>query len=328
MKILCTLPMDPAGLALLDPAIEVVVAPEPDAETLYKMIGDADFLVVRNQLPADLFERPNRLLGVIRHGVGIDLIPVDSATVQAIPVANVPGSNARSVAEYCVGSFLSFARGIDHMGALLRSAGWGLARAQSAKAGELGGKTVGIIGLGAIGTSLAKICKYGFDMRILGFQRNPKNMPDFVESVDLDTLFSMSDFVSLNCPLTPETRHLVTADRLRRMKPNAVIVNAARGPVIDEQALLTALRENWIRGAALDVFSKQPLAADHPLLSLENVLLTPHVAGLTTESSQAMGVGTARQIMQLMAGERPEHLVNTEVWDRYLVRLSALEECR
>jgi D-3-phosphoglycerate dehydrogenase / 2-oxoglutarate reductase len=328
MKVLCTLAMDPAGLALLDEAVEVVVAPDPGAETLYSMIGDADFLVVRNQLPQDLFERPNRLLGVIRHGVGVDIIPVGSATAHAIPVANVPGSNARAVAEYCVGCFLSFARGIDNMGTLLRSAGWNHARAQSAKAGELGGKTAGIIGVGAIGASLANLCRNGFGMRVLGFQRNPATMPDFVESVDLDTLFATSDFVSLNCPLTSETRHLVNAERLRRMKPTAIIVNAGRGALIDEQALLTALRENWIRGAALDVFSSQPLAVDHPLLKLDNALLTPHVAGLTTESSRAMGTGTARQIRQLMAGERPEHLVNPEVWDRYLARRRALEERR
>lgn len=326
MKILCTLPMDPAGLALLDSTVEVVVAPDASAETLYKMIGDADFLIVRNQLPADLFERPNHLLGVIRHGVGIDLIPVESATAHAIPVANVPGSNAQAVAEYCISSFLSFARPIGRMDTVLRSAGWAPARAHTANATELAGKTAGIVGLGAIGASLARMCKHGFGMRVLGFQRNPKNMPDFVEPVDLDTLFSTSDFVSLNCPLTPETRHLLNADRLRRMKPSAVIVNAARGPVIDEQALVVALREHWIRGAALDVFSNQPLAADHPLLKLDNVLLTPHVAGLTAEGSRAMGIGTARQILQLMAGEPPEHLVNTEVWDRYLARRRALEE--
>jgi D-3-phosphoglycerate dehydrogenase len=108
------------------------------------------------------------------------------------------------------------------------------------------------------------------------------------------------------------------------MKPSAVIVNAARGPVIDEQALLVALREGWIRGAAIDVFSNQPIAADHSLLQLDNVLLTPHVAGLTAEGSRAMGIGTARQIVQLMSGERPEHMVNPEVWDRYLVRRRAL----
>lgn len=324
MKVLCTLPMDPAGVALFDATVEVVIAADAKAETLYRMIGDADFLVVRNQLPHDLFERPNRLLGVIRHGVGVDLIPVESATLHGIPVANVPGSNARAVAEYCVGSFFSLARRIDHMDKLLRSAGWDVARAQSARAAEISGKTVGIVGLGAIGATLANICKHGYGMRVLGFQRTRSTMPRFVEYTDLETLFATSDFVSLNCPLTAETRHMVNKALLQRMKPDAVIVNAGRGALIDEQALLQALQEKWIRGAALDVFSSQPLAADHPFLKLDNVLLTPHVAGLTTESSQAMGIGTARQIIQLIAGERPDHLVNPEAWERFLVRRRTL----
>ena len=315
VTVLCTLPMDPAGAAMLTSVADIVSAPDQSAESLYKSLGQADILVVRSQLPADLFDRPNRLIGVVRHGTGLDLIPVASATAHHIPVANVPGVNSQAVVEYCVASFLALARGFGRMDQTLRSDGWGNARALTGAATEIAGKTVGIVGLGAIGAALAQVCKVGFGMRVLGYQRNVATMPSFVEAVDLGTLFRESDFISLNCPLTDATRHLVNADRLRSMKKDAVIINAARGAVIDEAALAQALREGWIKGAAVDVFTEQPLARDHPFLSLENIILTPHAAALTRESSEKMGSGTARQILQLLNDERPEFLVNPEIWE-------------
>lgn len=315
ITILCTLPMDPAGAAMLEPVAEIVAAPDQSAGSLYATIGGADILVVRSQLPADLFDRPNRLAGVVRHGTGLDLIPVESATRHGIPVANVPGANAQAVVEHCVGSFLALARRFERMDQVLHRDGWSAARSLTGQATELSGKTVGIIGLGTIGASLARVCREGFGMRVLGHQRNTATMPSFVEAVDLDRLFAESDYISLNCPLTEATRHLVNAARLRSMKKTAVIVNAARGPVIDEAALAQALRERWIKAAAVDVFAEQPLASNHPFLALDNIILTPHAAALTSESSEKMGVGTARQILQLLGGERPEHLVNPEVWE-------------
>jgi D-3-phosphoglycerate dehydrogenase len=316
ITVLCTLPMDPAGAAMLASVADIVVAPDQGAESLYNTIGQADVLVVRSQLPADLFDRPNRLIGVVRHGTGLDLIPVESATAHRIPVANVPGANAQAVVEYCVGSFLALARRFERMDATLRGDGWSAARSLTNVTTELAGKTVGIVGLGTIGAALARACKEAFGMRVLGYQRNADRMPSFVEAVGLDALFAQSDFISLNCPLTDATRHLVNATRLRSMKKDAVIVNAARGAVIDETALAQALRERWIKAAAVDVFSEQPLRADHPFLLLKNIILTPHAAALTRESSEKMGVGAARQILQLLNGERPEFLVNPEVWER------------
>jgi D-3-phosphoglycerate dehydrogenase len=263
---------------------------------------------------------------VVRNGTGLDLIPVESATAHAIPVANVPGANAQAVVEYCVGSFLALSRRFELMNDTLRAAGWAAARAHSTATTEMAGKTVGIVGLGTIGAALARVCRDGFGMRVLGYQPNVGKMPAFVEPADLDTLFSESDYVSLNCPLNAGTRHLVHADRLRRMKPDAVLVNASRGAVIDENALALALRERWIKAAAVDVFTEQPLRRDHPFLRLDNIILTPHAAALTRESSEKMSIGAAQQILQLLAGERPRHLVNPEVWDRYAIRRRELAE--
>jgi D-3-phosphoglycerate dehydrogenase len=312
--VLCTLPLDAPGLALLEPAARIVVAPDPSPDTLRRMIGDVDVLVVRTQLPPDLFDQPHRLVGVVRNGTGLDFIPVKSATAHGIPVANVPGANAQAVAEYCLGAFLLLSRRYDAMNRLLRENDWNTARSLASSTSELAGKTVGIVGVGSIGTLLARACHFGFGMRVLGSQPRPETLPDFVEAVDLDTLFATSDFVSLNCPLTDATRHLVDAARLAKMKPDAVLVNAARGAVIDDAALVDALRRHAIRGAALDVFAGQPLAREHPYFGLDNVVLTPHAAALTQESATGMSIGAARQVLQLLAGQRPDHLVNPQVW--------------
>lgn len=315
--VLCTLPMHKSGDALLAMHAQIVVAPDASADTFRRMIGDADFLLVRNQLPADLLDRPHRLRGIVRNGTGLDMIPVAAATKQGIPVANVPGANAQAVAEYCIGSFLNLARRFGKMNSVLHDTGWNEARALSSMTVELAGKTVGIVGLGDIGSRLARICKDGFGMRVVGYHPNPRRVTEFVESVSLETLLATSDFISLNCPLNDSTRHLLDRARLALVKPTAFIVNAARGEVIDEIALAEALQARRIAGAAIDVYATQPLPRDHPFLALDNIVLTPHVAALTEESSEKMSTGAAQQILQLLNGERPRFLVNPEVWDRY-----------
>jgi D-3-phosphoglycerate dehydrogenase len=322
--VLCTLPIDPAGVALLSPVANVIVASDERADTLRAAIAGVDALIVRTMLPSDLFDRPNRLLGVVRHGSGLDMIPVEAATAHGIAVANVPGANAQAVTEYCIASFLQLARRFDAMDRALRAGSWSAARALAGSATELAGKTAGIVGFGNIGSALARLCADGFGMRVVGYARRRETIPTFVEAVELDTLLASSDFVSLNCPLTPETTHLIDERRLRSMKPTAVLVNASRGPVVDEAALLRALEQRWIAGAALDVFDEQPLRTDHPFLGLDNVLLTPHAAALTQQSTRKMSVGAARQVVQLLAGERPEFLVNPSVWDRFERRRESL----
>lgn len=320
VNVLCTLPMHASGLALLEGRADVSVAPDPGAATLQRLLPEFDYLVVRTLLPADIFETPNRLRGVVRHGTGLDLIPVESATAHGIPVANVPGANAEAVVEYCVTSLLAWARRLDLITSTFRQEGWNAARVHTATSTELSGKTVGIVGVGTIGRSLARVCAEGFGMRVLGHQRNLDTLPAFVEGTDLETLLQTSDYVVLTCPLTPATKGLIDLERLGCMKLSAVLINAARGAIIDESALVAALRDKRIRGAALDVFEAQPLPASHPYWALDNVMLTPHVGGLTQESNATMSVGTARQLLQLMAGEKPTHLVNPEAWEASMAR--------
>jgi D-3-phosphoglycerate dehydrogenase len=181
---------------------------------------------------------------------------------------------------------------------------------------ELAGKTVGIVGVGAIGKIVMRICHYGFGMKVIGHQRTVANLPKEVTGVSLDDLFKESDFVVLACPLTPETKGLASRARIGSMRSSAVLVNVARGPVVDEGAITEALVHHRIRGAGLDVFDKQPLTADHPLMALDNVVLTPHQAGLTVEAVERMSEGAAQETVRLLKGEKPLNLVNPEVWDR------------
>lgn len=309
--VLLTGSMDPAALARLSAVAEVRQARDGAADTLRAAVADAEVLVVRTQLPPDLFDHAPRLRGVVRQGVGVDMIPMHAANARGLPVANVPGSNRHAVAEHVLACIGELTRRLTRMDAALRHEGWVASRALSDAAVELHGRTVGIVGLGSVGSRLAEICHHGYGMAVLGHQRRLDGMPGFVRGVPLDTLLVHSDVVVLCCPLTAETHHLIDARRLALMPPHALLVNVARGAVVDETALVGALHEGRLAGAALDVFAEQPLARDHPLLQLgERVLLTPHVAGLTVQSMTRMSEGAADAVLRLLAGEAPAHLVN------------------
>lgn len=319
-RVLLTNAIDPSGMAILEPEAEVVIAPDTKPETLKRLVVEADALMVRAFLPADLFDTPNRLRGVVRHGVGLDMIPMDGATKHGIPVANVPGSNAEAVAEYAIGAMVSLARRLHVMDRELRAKDWNPARKHSDLSTELLGRTLGIVGFGNVGARAAEIAALGFRMKVLATASRSRPAPAHVQVADLDRLFRESDYVLLSCPLTDETKHLVNAACLATMKPSAMIVNAARGPVIDEKALVEALKAGRLRGAALDVYETQPVARDHALLAMDNVLLTPHAAGITEDSMKNMSQGAARDTVRLLRFERPENFCNPEVWNRHLAR--------
>jgi D-3-phosphoglycerate dehydrogenase / 2-oxoglutarate reductase len=309
-RVLLTGPMDPQGERLIAAAAEVMLAPDAQPDTLRRLIADVDVLVVRSALPADLLDHAPRLRGIVRHGVGVDMIPMAAANARRIPVANVPGSNRHAVAEHAIGAVSLLRRRTVRMDRLLRQAGWDRSRALAGEAGELHAQVLGIVGVGEVGLRVAEIAHHGYGMRVLGHQRRLDTLPPFVEGAALDDLLARSDAVILACPLTDATRGLLDARRIALMPRHAVLVNVARGAVIDEDALIEALRKRRIGGAALDVYATQPLPADHPLLALENVLLTPHAAGLTLQSMKRMSLGTAEEVRRLLAGQLPRHLLN------------------
>ncbi len=314
-RVLLTGPMDAAGERLVAEVADVVLAPDARPDTLRRLIADADVLVVRSALPADLLDHAPRLIGIVRQGVGVDMIPMAAANARRLPVANVPGSNRHAVAEHAMASLSLLRRRTLALDARLRAAGWDASRALADGAAELHDAVLGIVGVGEIGTRIAEIAHHGYGMRVLGHQRRLAALPSFVEGVALDDLLARSDAVVLACPLTEATRGLLDTRRLALLPRHAVLVNVARGAVLDEAALVEALRSGQLAGAALDVFTTQPLPAGHPLQALDNVLLTPHAAGLTQQSMHRMGVGAAEEVRRLLAGQRPLNLVNREALD-------------
>lgn len=312
--VLLTNPIEASALARLSAHAEVRLAPAEDQATVREAARDAHALIVRTLLPDDLFEHAPLVVGAVRHGAGVDLIPVASATRHGVVVANVPGANAQAVAEYAIAQMLRSARGLDRIEAGLRGGGWSAVRPMADSGRELAGATLGIVGVGAIGSALARIAHHGFGMRVLGYQRRLDRLPAEVAGVALDTLLAEADWVVLACPLTDDTRGLIDAARLARIKPGAVLVNVSRGAVVDEAALIAALTEGRLGGAVLDVFATQPLAPDSPLRTLERVLLSPHVAGITADSMHRISTIAVDQTLAILAGRKPAHFFNPEVW--------------
>lgn len=306
---------------MLADAGRLAVASALDGETLAREALDADIVIVRAPLPPALFEAAHKLRAAIRHGAGLDMIPVDAATKAGVLVANVPGVNARSVAEHVFFVILALLRRFRMMDGDLRTKHWLAGRAYAEQTNELAGRTIGIVGMGNVGRTVMQIARDGFGLTVLANSRSvPKNLPDEVRFVSVDDLVAESDIVVLCCPLTPETTGLISRERIGRMKRGALVVNVSRGPVIDDAGLIDALRDGRIGGAALDVFVTQPLPADHPYFSFPNVIVTPHMAGITEESMMRMGTGAAEEAIRVLSGRLPVNLCNPDVLERYRQR--------
>jgi D-3-phosphoglycerate dehydrogenase len=302
----------PAGEEALARMVEVVRAPDSSPATLKRLAGDVDGILIRSKLPDDIFEAAPRVRAVVVHGTGTDLVPLESATAHGVMVANLPGINAQSVAEYCVMAMLMLGRGILPILGTLKNKTWDEARVMGSGARELAALTLGIVGVGEIGSRLAKIARNGFGMKVLGHQRRLDRLPVEASPVSLDELLVQSDFVVLACPLTPQTKYLLNKKTFGLMKPAAWLINVGRGPVVQEEALLEALRAKKIAGAMLDVYEHYRLEPGHPLFSFDNVILTPHLAAVTRESRARASVAAADEMLRMLRGERPRNLVNPE----------------
>lgn len=307
-----TNPIHPAIHAELELVAQVIVSRSTSDQDLIEGAESASVIVVRHPLPDSLFVRAQQLVGVVRHGAGVDMIPIDVATRHNIAVANAPGANARTVAEFAVGQMLALAHKSAAISMRMRTEGWRSARTLADQGFDLSGKRLGLVGIGAIGQAVANICHFGFGMQVMGYRPSGRPALDIIENASLERIFSESDFVVLACPLNEQTRGLVSRQLLGTMQPSSCLINVARGAVVDEEALVEVLTSKKIAGAALDVFTHQPLPATSPLYQLEHVLLSPHMAGITDDSMRAVGASVAAQVKQLLRGELPEHLVNRQ----------------
>lgn len=290
-KVLISDQVDPAALALPED-FEVDYLPKITPEELSLAIPDYEVLVVRSRtkVTAAIIEKAARLKLIARPGTGLDNIDVTAANARGIQVVNTPEALVEAVAEHVLGLMLSLARGIPAADASTRSGQWQKDRFVGV---ELKGKTIGIAGLGRIGRRVGEFAKV-LGMPVLGYDIIDVGKDVLAQigctMVDLDTLFSSSDFITLHVPLTPETRNLVDSRRLSLMKKTAFIVNTSRGEVIDETALANALRAGAIAGAGLDVFQKEPPGPE--ILSAPNLIATPHVGGQTSDA-QKMAITVA-----------------------------------
>ncbi len=254
-----------------------------------------------------VIERADQLKVIARYGVGVDRIDLSAAAEKSIVVTNTPFANAISVAELTIGMMLALARSIPARAAETRAGGW-----LRIAGVTLEGKTVGLIGLGAIGKQVALRLR-AFNCTLIA--HDPAADAEFaaanrIELAALDEVISRADFLLLHCPLLPTTRSMVNASFLAQVKPGAFLINTARGELIDEAALLEALRSGHLRGAALDAFALEPPGKDNPLLTLPQVIATPHCGAHTDGAMNAMGWGALRDCLAVLRGEKPAYPVN------------------
>jgi D-3-phosphoglycerate dehydrogenase len=315
--IFSTHPLHPEAAAMLQGVGDLQIASSPTGEAILDEGAGADIIIVRAPVPAAYFERANRLRAAIRHGAGLDMIPYDAATSGGVLIANVPGVNARTVAEHVIMTSLALLRRFRRVDADLRNTGWEAGRSHANNSRELSGKTIGIIGMGNVGREIFRIAHHGFGLKVIANSRNPDSLPEAALFASVDQLVEQADIVVLCCPLTPETTGLLSTARIRRMKPDAILINVSRGPVVDDAGLIDALERGAIGGAALDVFAIQPLPLDHPYFRFGNVIITPHMAGITEESMMRMGTGAAAEAIRVLKGDLPLNLRNPEVVEHY-----------
>ncbi len=272
---------------------------------------------VEYQFTGPVLDRAPRLRVIGRPGIGVDNVDLSAATERGICVVNTPDAPTEPVAEKVVGWMISLAHRLAPADRVAREEGW--ANKNTLRGHDLLGKTLGLIGLGRVGSRVAQICSRGLGMRAVAFDPYTAagRARDLgVELTSFEKVVKTSDFLSVHCPLTNETRGLIGERELRAMKPSAYLINSARAPIVVEAALVQALREGWIAGAALDVMMPEPPPPNHPLLKMDNVILAPHIGSFTAEGVMRMSVESAEQVLMVLKGERPLHLVNQTVWDK------------
>lgn len=290
--------LEEAGAGPLRPSEDAAL---PTAELL-KYVAEADALIVgMDPITAEVMDAAPRLKVIAKHGVGVDTIDVDAARARAIPVVCAPGSNSRAVAEYTFGLLLSATRSLAASHTAVAAGGW-----PKLFGPELHGKTLGIVGFGRLLAGYAR----AFGMEPLAhdpYVSDADVRAQGAEPAALDALLARADAVSLHTPPDPSGTPLLDRARLAAMKPGAILVNAARGGLVDEHALADLLGSGHLGAAALDAFSTEPLPAEHPLREAPRTLLTSHMAACTPEANQAMGAMVAEDVVRVLAGQEPYH---------------------
>jgi glyoxylate reductase len=310
------------GLDLVKEACQAKIWPDelpPSREVLLKRVRGVDGLLclLTDRIDGEVMDAAGPGLKVIsNHAVGFDNIDVAAATERGIPVGNTPGILTDATADMTFALMMAAGRRVVEAEKFLRDGKWKTWGPSMLLGMDFAGATLGIVGFGRIGQAMAKRAT-GFDMRVLYYDpgASPSDPSLPAVSTDLDTLLQESDFISIHVPLTPETRHLVNAEFLSKMKPKAVLVNTARGGVLDQVALYETLKENRIFAAALDVTDPEPLPLESPLLELDNCIIVPHIASASVQSRDMMAFLAAKNLIAGLNREKLPHCVNPELYE-------------
>jgi D-3-phosphoglycerate dehydrogenase len=300
-----------AGKDVLAEKAVLVMATSLDEEALIVHVRDVDAIIIRANgvVSARIMDAAPRLKVVGRHGVGVEAIDLQAAKQRGIVVCNTPDANLESVAEQAVGFMITLSKQILRADKAVRQGRWDVRYEYIGQ--ELLGRTLGLVGMGRIGSRVAEICHVAFKMPILYF--DVASYPAVEESlqaekVSLEEVLKASDYVSVHVPLIPATRGMIGKEQLAMMKRGSILINTARGPIVDETALVEALQSGHLSGAGLDVYAVEPALEANPLFQLENVVLTPHMAAHTNDALKAMSL-VALDIIRVMEGQEPVYRV-------------------
>jgi D-3-phosphoglycerate dehydrogenase len=310
--VLVSEPINVKGIELLKDKVQLLHAPDTSKPTAMELVAKADAAILR---ATTLFDRDviacgGKLKIIARTGVGVDNVDLKFAAQKGILVCNTPGTNDDTVAEHVFSLILALAKQTFLMDKAVRTQKW--EQRFSSRQMDVKGKTLGIIGFGKTGRATARLAN-SFGMKIMIYDPfiNAEDRTECFQDT-LDPIFIEADFISLHCPATTATRGLVDERYLKQMKKSAYLINASRGELVNDDDLVAALRFNEIAGAALDVFRQEPLSAESPFLQLENVILSPHVAGSTKESNERIAVSAALAVLDVLNGKMPRHICNLQ----------------
>jgi len=311
--VLVNRPIHQEAIERLKQEVNVLTPYTASEDELMALLPDVHgiLLAMGIKMTSEVIDRCTSLEIIGRHGAGYDIVDVEAAHKKGIVVTNTPYGPTESTAEHAFLLMMAAARHLSVVDRALRNGDFQIR--ERVVGWELKDKSVGIIGFGRIGKRFGEMCRGAFDMTVYVY--DPVIEASEIESwgaVYMSDLFEMArqvDFISVHCPLVPQTHHLINTDVLSAMKSNGILVNAARGPIVDEQALYEALKEKKIAAAGLDVFNQEPPEPDNPLFELDNIVITPHLASFTDEGRKRMGVTAAEDILRVLRGEPPKYPV-------------------
>lgn len=313
-------PVHDAALARLREEVQVLTPYDGSYDEMMLLLESADGIILSSGLfmgPAEM-DRAECLQVIARHGAGFDIVDVDAATERGIPVTYTPYGPTESTAEHALALMLAVARQLARLDRDVRKGNFHVR--DHVRGRELQGKSLGVVGFGRIGRRFAEMCRdaLGMDVHVFDPYLESGVVAEWGATLakDLVKMAENVDVLSIHVPLNGNTRHLVNGDVIRALGPDGILVSAARGPVVDEAALVEALQNGKLAGAGLDVFDPEPPEASNPLFRLDQVVLTPHVASATHEGRRRMGLMAAEDALRVLRGEKPQDLANPAVWEQ------------